>query len=89
MPTISMFYGILVTIFYKDTSRHNEPHIHARYQGRKASIAIKDCRVLAGDFPPKQLRMVLAWMEIHKDELIADWELAAAGEEPFRITPLQ
>jgi hypothetical protein len=45
--------------------------------------------LLDGDFPPKQLKMVQAWIEIHKEELLADWELAVAGEEPFRIAPLQ
>ncbi len=89
MPTISMFYGIIVTIYYKDISRHNIPHIHVRYQGKKASISIEDGTVLAGDFPAKQLRLVLAWVDIHKDELFADWELAASGEAPFRINPLQ
>ncbi len=58
-------------------------------RGRKASIAIEDGRVLAGHFPSKQLKMVQAWIEIHKDELYADWELAAAGDEPFRIEPLR
>ena len=89
MPTISMFYGILVVMYYEDTGRHNTPHIHVRYQGKKASIAIEDGTVLAGDFPAKQLRMVLAWMDIHHDELLADWELAVSGEEPFRIPPLR
>jgi len=89
MPTISMFYGIIVTIYYKDISRHNIPHIHVRYQGKKASISIEDGTVLAGNFPAKQLRLVLAWVDIHKDELFADWELAVSGEEPFRISPLQ
>jgi Domain of unknown function (DUF4160) len=55
----------------------------------KASIAIDDGRVLAGDFPPRQLRMVQVWIDIHRDELMADWELAVAGDEPFRIAPLQ
>ncbi|MFQ5687254.1 MAG: DUF4160 domain-containing protein [Candidatus Scalindua sp.] len=50
---------------------------------------MEDGTALAGKFPPKQLRMVLAWIDIHKDELMADWELAVAGEEPFRIAPLQ
>lgn len=89
MPIISMFYGILVAIYYEDTGRHNKPHIHVRYQGEKASISIEDGTMLAGKFPPKQLRMVLAWIDIHKDELMADWELAVTGEEPFRIAPLQ
>lgn len=89
MPTISMFYGIMVAIFFEDSDRHHLPHIHVRYGGDKASIAIDDGRLLGGSFPPKQLKMVQAWIEIHKDELFADWELAVAGEEPFRIAPLQ
>lgn len=89
MPTISMFYGILVSMFFEDSDRHNLPHIHVRYAGQKASIAIDDGLVLAGGIPPKQLKMVQAWIEIHKDELYADWELATAGEQPFRIAPLQ
>jgi len=89
MPTISMFYGILVAIFFEDNSRHNLPHIHVRYQGMKAAIAIEDGTMLAGNFPPKQLRMVQVWIDLHKDELFADWELALSGEEPFRIAPLQ
>ena len=87
MPTISMFYGILVAILFEDNVRHNLPHIHVA--GTKASIAIEDGRTLAGDIPPKQLKMVQAWIEIHKDEPFADWELAVAGKQPFRIAPLQ
>jgi hypothetical protein len=79
MPTISMFYGILVSLLFEDNDRRCS----------KASIAIEDGRLLAGDFPPKQLRLVQAWVEIHRDELLADWELAVHGEEPFKIAPLQ
>lgn len=89
MPTISMFYGILVAILFEDSERHHLPHFHVRYQNFKASIAIEDGRVLAGSFPPKQLKLVQAWVELHRDDLFADWELATNGEEPFRIPPLQ
>jgi hypothetical protein len=89
MPTISMFYGILISIFFRDTERHNLPHIHVRYQGMKASVSITDGSILAGSIPPKQLRMVQVWIDIHQDELMTDWELAVNGDEPFRITPLQ
>jgi len=89
MPTISMFYGILVTLLYEDNHRHHLPHIHVRYQGYKASIAIEDGEVLAGSLPPRPLKLVAAWVELHRDELLADWELALNGEEPFRIAPLQ
>ena len=89
MPTISMFYGIVVSIFFKDDVRHHLPHIHVRYQGSKAAVAIEDGAVLDGDFPARQLKLVQAWIEIHRDELLANWELAIAGEQPFRIAPLQ
>ncbi len=89
MPTISMFYGIFVSMMFEDAGRHNLPHIHVRYSGQRASISIGDGRMLAGDIQPKQLKLVQAWIEIHKDELLANWELALAGEEPFRIAPLQ
>jgi hypothetical protein len=84
-----MFYGILVSIFFEDNDRHHLPHIHVRYSGEKASISIADGSILAGTIPARQLKMVQAWVEIHKDELYADWELSVAGEEPFRIAPLQ
>jgi uncharacterized protein DUF4160 len=89
MPTISMFYGILVSILYEDNDRHHLPHIHVRYAGEKASVSIEDGTILAGSFPSRQLKMLQAWIEIHKDELNADWELAVSGEEPFRIEPLR
>jgi hypothetical protein len=89
MPTISMFYGILISIFFKDNEQHNLPHVHARYQGMKASISIGDGLVLGGELPLKQLRMVQVWIDIHREELMADWDLAVNGDEPFRIAPLQ
>ena len=89
MPTISMFYEILVSIYFKEGERHPTQHIHVRYSGHNASIAIDDGRVLAGDFPSRQLKLVQAWIEIHQDELFADWELACNGEQPFRVAPLQ
>ena len=55
----------------------------------KASIAIADGQMLDGSFPPKQLKLVPAWIEIHRDELLADWKFAVAGDELFRIQPLQ
>ena len=72
-----------------DVGCHNKQHIHVRYQGKKSSISLKDGSVLAGDFSAKQLRLVLALIDIHKDELMADWKLVASGEEPFRFAPLQ
>lgn len=89
MPTISMFYGIVVTIYFYDDKQHNLPHIHVRYQETKAIFNIDTCEIIEGDLPRKQQKLVIAWMEIHKDELKADWDLAIAGEQPYKIEPLK
>jgi len=89
MPTISMFYGIIISMFFEIKGKHHLPHIHVRYQGMKASIAIEDGNVLAGEIPMRQLRMIQVWVDLHREELLADWELAIEGQEPFRIDPLR
>jgi hypothetical protein len=76
-------------MFFRDNRRHHAPHIHVRYQGEAASIAIDDGRILDGSVPQKQPKMVQAWIEIHKEELLVDWDLTVNGIEPFRIAPLQ
>ena len=80
---------LLLCFFYKDNVQHNKPHVHVRYQGYKASILIEDGNLIAGKVPKKQLKLIQAWIEIHREELIANWDLAVAGELPFRIAPLQ
>ncbi len=88
MPVISMFYGIIIRLYLLDNLHHNLPHIHARYAEFEASLGIGDGEVLAGALPRKQLRLVQAWIELHRDELMADWELATSGELPYKIDPL-
>lgn len=88
MPTISMFYGIMVQMFL-GKSEHNPPHIHIVYQGNKAVFDIQEVEMVKGNLPTKQKRMVEAWIEINKEELLADWELAQNGETPFKIKPLR
>lgn len=58
MPTISMFYGIMIMMFFDE---HNPPHFHAKYNEFKASIRIKDLAVLNGSLPPKALGLVIEW----------------------------
>lgn len=88
MPTISMFYGILIRMFFYDTEKHHVPHIHADYQGKVAVYSILDGSLLAGELPPNKHKLVVAWIEIHQDDLRADWELAVTGKTPFRIKGL-
>ena len=88
MPTISMFYGILIRMFFYDTDRHKLPHIHAEYQGKTAVYAIDSGEVLAGGLPAKKHKLVVAWIEIHQEDLLANWILAVDGKKPFPIRGL-
>lgn len=88
MPTISMFYGIIIRMYREVGGRHNLPHIHAEYQGEEIVISL-DGDVLEGRIPNKKLKLILAWIEIHDDELLANWNLLNNGEKAFTIEPLR
>ena len=88
MPVISLFYGIVIRMYNENDGKHHEPHIHAEYQGSDAAIAL-DGRVLSGSIPPKKLQMVQVWIDIHQEDLQANWRLLSAGERHFRIDPLK
>jgi len=89
MPAISMFYGIIVYLYFFDNKQHNTPHIHAEFQDEKVVVSINDLEILSGEFPKNKLRLLLAWMELHRDELLANWKLAVSGQEIFKIDPLR
>lgn len=88
MPTISMFYGIIVRMYYAP-GEHPLPHFHVYYAEYKATVNIRTCELIEGNLPKKQVKLVLAWAELHQEELMADWDLLMNGEEPFKIQPLQ
>lgn len=85
MPEISLFFGIRITMFYND---HNPPHFHAEYADRRALIDIQNGCVMRGSLPSRQLKFVLAWSELHKDELMQNWELAKDNRSLSAIAPL-
>ncbi len=87
MPTISMFFGIIIRM-YCGNSEHNPPHFHAYYNEFKAIVDITKCEIIEGNLPKKQAKLALAWAEIHAEDLMADWQLATNGETPFKISPL-
>ena len=89
MPILSMFYGIIVRMYYADSKQHHVPHIHAECGGDKAVFNVENGKLLAGSFPKSKARLVQAWIEIHREELNADWKLAVNGEEVFKIDPLK
>lgn len=85
MPEICLFYGIRVTMNWDE---HSPPHFHVEYAEYNASIDIQKSQVIRGALPSKQLKLVLAWSEIHKDELMQNWELARDMKPINRINPL-
>lgn len=88
MPTICMFQGILIRMYWLDTDRHKAPHFHAYYQDDEAVFSL-DGEIISGSFPRKQSAYVKAWALLHEDELRANWQLAVNGENVFRIDPLR
>ncbi len=89
MPSISMFYGIIVYLYFKDTKQHNKSHIHVRVQEDEVVVAIPDGEILEGSIPNPKMKLLQAWIELHQDELVADWNLAVSGEQPYKIEPLR
>ena len=87
MPTIAMFYGIIIRMYYAP-GEHPPPHFHVYYAEYRAVVDIKSCEISDGRLPRKQTKLVLAWAELHQDELLANWALLMNGEKPFSIPPL-
>ena len=89
VPAISMFYGIIVYMYFMDNKQHNLPHIHVKYQDDEVVVAIPEGEVLEGSIPVSKMKLLQAWIELHKDELVADWDLAVSGQQPYKIDPLR
>ncbi len=88
MPTLSMFYGIIVRMQSESGGKHNMPHIHALYGDHEIIVGF-DGEVIEGKFPIKQLHYLQAWVHLHEDELKANWTLLLAGDGYFKIDPLR
>ena len=88
MPTLSIFYGIIIRMYRELGTKHNVPHIHAEYADEEAVFDF-DGNVLEGHLPKKKERMVQTWIDIHYDDLQANWKLLSDGEQFFKIPPLQ
>ena len=87
MPIISQFYGIIISMFYNEPENHNKPHLHARYNGFKASYDLESNKI-SGDMPLKQDKLIQAWIQIHKEELNSLWILMREENKYFKIKPL-
>jgi hypothetical protein len=86
VPVISMFFGIIIRMFYDD---HNPPDFHAEYQGRKAVFDFKGNILIGGIQSKTATKLIRDWIDLHEKELSEDWELARKGEELISIEPLE
>ena len=85
MPRLSMFFGIVIYMYADD---HNPPHFHAFYQNYEAQFDL-DGELIAGSMPRRQCRLIAAWVELHYDELLANWNLAQSDQPLYKIDPLR
>ena len=86
MPTISMFYGIIISMFWDE---HAPPHFHASYGEFKATIDIRNLTISEGGLPRRATQLVLDWAELHQIELLEDWNLCQEKQMPKPIAPLR
>ena len=89
MPVISMFNGLIISMYYLDKKRHHKPHVHIRYAEKEAVYSIPEGELLEGSLPSSKERLVLAWIELRKEDLMTDWSLASKGEQIYPIEPLK
>ena len=68
-------------------SEHNPPHFHIKYQDYEAIMTIDG--VVTGTLPRRALNMVYEWVDLHKDELLANWERMEKKETLMKIDPLK
>jgi hypothetical protein len=85
MPTVSVFYGIIIRMFYND---HPPPHFHARYGEFEATVGIETLDVIEGELPSRALSFVREWAIMHREELRDNWRLCRANAVPAKIEPL-
>ena len=86
MHFLSEFFGIKV---YMSGDANLPPHFQAQYGDKTVFMDIKNAVVIKGVFPLKELKLVVAWCEIHRDELLSAWESLLNNGEISEITPLQ
>jgi hypothetical protein len=86
VPAISRFFGIVIAMYFDD---HGPPHFHARHAAGGAKVHIETLEAIESSLGRRQLRLVLAWAELHQDELFDNWRRARAGETLQPIAPLR
>lgn len=79
------FYGIIIYMYVDD---HNPPHFHVIYDGEEAMVDINDGHI-TGSLPRRAIRLVYEWLDLHKEELLENWDRLKNSGAPNKIEPLR
>jgi predicted O-linked N-acetylglucosamine transferase (SPINDLY family) len=85
---LSLFHGIVIRM-KRVPNASSTPHIHADFQGYSARITLDSCEISQSSLPTKQERLAIAWVEIHREDLLANLALVNAGQAPVVIDGLK
>lgn len=88
MPVVSQFYGIVITMYFDENTKHKLPHLHAEYAEFDAVFDLNGT-LMDGNFPIKQKKMIEVWISLHKDELQSLWKTMQVHKDFFKIDPLR
>lgn len=89
MPEISRFFGIIIRMYVELGAPHHQPHLHAYYQNTVGIYRIDQIEMIEGTLSRREQRLVEAWIVLHQNELLENWERLQSGELPFKIAPLK
>ncbi|MBU1626670.1 DUF4160 domain-containing protein [bacterium] len=85
MPIISQFFGIIIAMYWND---HSPPHFHAKYGEQEIIVEIESMKI-TGNMSKRAYNMVVEWTNLHREELLSNWELSKKREPLKSIDPLE
>ena len=88
MPIVSQFYGIIISMYFNDIDKHHLHHIHVQYAEHRCTFDFNG-NILSGKIPNKQKKLIVAWIELRKEDLITLWNMLQNGNGTFTIEPLK
>ena len=86
MPIISVFFGIIIRMYYKE---HEPGHFHGEHQGQKGKFDFSGTMIVGQIQSRTALRLIREWAVSHQAELQANWERMKAGQPLNGIGPLE
>jgi uncharacterized protein DUF4160 len=89
MPEISRFFGIIIRMYVELGAPHHYPHLHAYYQNAVGIYRIDQIEMMQGSLSKREQRLVEAWIVLHQNELLENWDRLQSSELPFKIAPLK